>query len=1071
MRSFTCGILLVVLLSLLRMSLAQQPPTSVVPGSAQYESAFRRPGGTTVPSEAFAAALPGHCQQVGGAPARDVGVSNRRSLPSNLGAFYPVSFAQRYIFGKADYSVGNLPASVTLGDFNGDGNLDVATVSVEDKTISILLGKPDGTLGSASVITFSSTVRALAAGDFNRDGRLDLAVVDGDSTLAILLGNGDGTFRPPVEYATGFSPVAITVRDLNGDGKLDLVTANSFSISVLLGNGDGTFGNHLDLDVQIIGCAPAPVAVGDLNGDGKPDLAITSENSVSVLLGNGDGTFQTAIQYGSGSLACSVGIGDFNGDHKPDLAVTRQDGTVSIFLGNGDGTFPNMTDYPTGPCPTVPVIADFNGDGILDLATPNQNCADYPNGFGSISVLLGKGDGSFQAHVDYGTGVDPTLAAGDFNGDGSLDLAIAAQNCIQFSPCGSGQLSILLGKGDGTFPGPVNYATPANPTSLATADFNRDGSLDLAVGNSNNQDNKTISILLGNGNGTFQPHVDYVAGGGSFSVAAVDLNRDGKPDVAVSNFNESTISILLGNGDGSLQGHVDYPTGASPVALVTGDFNNDGKVDLVTAPSLGSSISILPGNGDGTFKNHVEFPAGSSTLDVSAGDFNGDGKLDLAVSNFYFGTVSILLGNGNATFQAPVSFDAGQSPRTVTVADLNGDGRPDLVVTNYFNSPDGINIAVLLGNGDGTFQPPVGYSGGDIPLAVTVADVDGDGKLDLVVANSGIGIGLLLGNGDGTFRGHIDYAQGTGFGSILTGDFAGHGATDAVATNTNAGVVAVLLNSSVIALYPNQFTFAPEFTGTTSPAKTFLLSNPGSAPLTVLTIVAGGDFSQTNSCPISPATLAPGANCTISATFTPTQLGLRTGTITVTDNALAGRQVIALNGTGISRFAVYNPALGAPECAFPGRSCDSGPSLLLGKDNMAGGAEPNQPNTIHNSCADGTAGIFHVDESIDRLTVATSNGLSMAQGSIVRVNATVWVADPTQDALDLYYAADANNPTWIYAATLVPRAPGSQTLSALFRLRPGHLQAFRANFRKGGARSSCSSGNYDDHDDLAFAVR
>jgi len=170
-------------------------------------------------------------------------------------------------------------------------------------------------------------------------------------------------------------------------------------------------------------------------------------------------------------------------------------------------------------------------------------------------------------------------------------------------------------------------------------------------------------------------------------------------------------------------------------------------------------------------------------------------------------------------------------------------------------------------------------------------------------------------------------------------------------------------------------------------------------------------------------------------------------------------------------LAAYDPTLAVPKCDLPFRSCDSGPSLLLGKDNMAGGAEPNEPNTIHNSCADGTAGTFHVDESIDRLTVAAINGLSMAQGSIVRISATVWVADPTQDALDLYYATNANNPTWTYIATLVPRAKGSQTLSALYRIGPGQLQAVRANFRKGGTRSSCSTGDYDDHDDLTFAVR
>ncbi len=216
-----------------------------------------------------------------------------------------------------------------------------------------------------------------------------------------------------------------------------------------------------------------------------------------------------------------------------------------------------------------------------------------------------------------------------------------------------------------------------------------------------------------------------------------------------------------------------------------------------------------------------------------------------------------------------------------------------------------------------------------------------------------------------------------------------------------------------------------------------------------------------------------GAQQTYSSPFTVNTLGNHTVGFYSVDMAgnVEASNYISFTITSLPGIAVYDSTLGVPKCTLPFRSCDSGPSLLLGKDTMTGGAEPNQPNTIHSSCADGAAGTFHVDESIDRLVVATTNGLSMSQGSIVKISATVWVADTTQDALDLYYATNANNPTWIYIATLVPRATGAQTLSALSRLRPGQLQAVRASFRKGGTRSSCSTGSYDDHDDLAFAVR
>jgi hypothetical protein len=169
--------------------------------------------------------------------------------------------------------------------------------------------------------------------------------------------------------------------------------------------------------------------------------------------------------------------------------------------------------------------------------------------------------------------------------------------------------------------------------------------------------------------------------------------------------------------------------------------------------------------------------------------------------------------------------------------------------------------------------------------------------------------------------------------------------------------------------------------------------------------------------------------------------------------------------------AEYDSSLRVPKCSVVSNSCDSGLSLLLGKDHMTGGSEPNQPNTIHNSCADGTAGRFRVDESIDRLKVATTNGGPLSHGAIVQVSATVWAADPTQDALDLYYATDANDPQWIYIATVKPSVQGAQTLSALYWLPAGNLQAVRASFRKGGTSSACSTGSYDDHDDLAFAVQ
>ncbi len=310
-------------------------------------------------------------------------------------------------------------------------------------------------------------------------------------------------------------------------------------------------------------------------------------------------------------------------------------------------------------------------------------------------------------------------------------------------------------------------------------------------------------------------------------------------------------------------------------------------------------------------------------------------------------------------------------------------------------------------------------------------------------------------------------AAGTRTGTVTVTDNAAGSPQTANLTGTGAAV------GPSAALSPTSLTFASQTVGTTSAAQAITLSNGGTAALTITSIAATGDYAQTNNCGTS---LAAGANCSISVTFTPTTTGARTGTITVTDNATSSPQSAGLTGTGASaggtQTAAYNSTLKALTCATLGSACDSGPSLLLGRDTLSGGSEPNQPNTINNSCADGTSGTFHSDESNDRLLVATSDGTNFAPGKTIKVSATVWAYSGfTSDALDLYYAANASSPTWVLIGTIVPTVAGAQTLSANYTLpNGGTQQAVRANFRYQGSASSCSTGAYDDHDDLVFTV-
>jgi hypothetical protein len=346
---------------------------------------------------------------------------------------------------------------------------------------------------------------AVAIGDFNTNGNADLAVANlGNGTLSVLLGHGDGTFRAHEDYGLATTPYSIAIGDLNGDGKLDLVLPTlgyriGGQVSVLLGNGDGTFQSHQD---YLVGTMPVFVAIGDVNGDGKPDLVVTNhgqtngaQSSVSVLLGNGDGTFQPQVKYSSGKNPHSAAIGDFNGDGKQDLVVANQSSdTVSVVMGNGDGTFQFSADCATGDTPESVILGDFNRDGKVDLAVANCGPA-CGSGVGSVSVLLGNGDGTFQTHVDYPTEAAAfSVAEGDFNGDGKADLVTANSSYPNYST-----VNVFLGRGDGTFRNYASYSTALDPSSVAGGDVNNDGAPDLVTANFGDS---TVSVLLNTG-GTF----------------------------------------------------------------------------------------------------------------------------------------------------------------------------------------------------------------------------------------------------------------------------------------------------------------------------------------------------------------------------------------------------------------------------------------------------------------------------------------------------------------------------------------------------------------------------------------
>ena len=410
------------------------------------------------------------------------------------------------------------------------------------------------------------------------------------STIAvtIMFGDGHGGFQVSDSYAAGFDSSAIAAGDLNNDGILDLaVTASGDNdVLILTGTRNGAFSHPAN---YATGAREYSVATADFNGDGIPDLAVASEaRGVVIQLGNGDGTFRQGGTFAAGGYVFSLTVGDFNGDGKPDLAATLAccpgPGPVSILLNNGDGTFAAPVSYAAGTHAAYVAVGDFNGDGIADLAAISSNLLPDVQG---VSVLLGNGDGTFQPQVTYQTGIHTSsIVAGDFNGDGKLDLAIPGAD-----ESGKSSIAILTGNGNGTFQPPVFVPVSETPNSLAAGDLNGDGKLDLAM--TFEQGVRAVGVLLGNGNGTFQAETDYLAPVEfPTSITIGDFNADSKPDLAITADN-STVMILTGNGDGTFSPvPLIFSTDYGPAWAAAADFNLDGKLDLAVATSSGMSVLL-----------------------------------------------------------------------------------------------------------------------------------------------------------------------------------------------------------------------------------------------------------------------------------------------------------------------------------------------------------------------------------------------------------------------------------------------------------------------------------------------
>jgi len=884
----------------------------------------------------------------------------------------------------------SITAVFTPGSSNCTGSTSSALSQVVNKASSspsiswaTPASIPYGTALSATQLDATSTL----GGRFVYSPAAGTVLTPGSQTL-------QATFTPTdtTDYATGAASVALNVTDATptvtltpsatnlAHGAALTLTASVASGATPIHPGVITF-----CDASYSNCLyQAVVGKAQLTSSGKAVIKIMpgigSRSYKAVFAGTADynsmsstsvpvtvtGTFSTTTTISSSGSAgaytlTGTVVSSGNRIVSPGGTAAFQDtnnGNYTVASGALGSSTVTQTFTTPASNSTIAVsrdvaVGDFNADGIPDVAIVDQSGQ-------KVYILLGNGDGTFTAATGSPVTVSGSLlvgiAAGDFNNDGTIDLAVADY--------GDNKVFILPGNGDGSFQTPTSVSAHGNPVEIATADFNNDGNLDLAVVEySGNQ----VEVLLGDGSGGFAESGAFSTGTGPYSVAVADLNNDGNLDMVVGNSGASSVTVLLGNGAGSFTQSTGSPFAAgsspSPAALAIGDFNGDGYPDVAVPDSGSSTVSVLLGKGDGTFQSPATLTAQSGQKYLAMADFNGDGNQDLATCDTATGTIYKFLGNGNGTFQSEVSTSTGSTYCSdMGTADFNGDGNPDLVVPMQGNNKAVILLDSLTHTatasagpvsipGSGTHNIEASY-GGDIfdasstssTTALTASKVTTILSLQASPTSSAYGQQVTLtatlspySAGNLTSNGET-VAFKSGGSMIGSGTLSGGVASVTLSTLTTG-------TDGLTAIYSTD----TNFLASTSSALNFTVSKatPAISWATPAAITYGTALSSTQlnatsggvagSFAYSPASgTVPGAGSqTLSVTFTPTDsadYNTATGSVTLTVNkvtpivtwatpsaityrtALSSTQLNATSG-GVSGNFVYTPASGTVPAA------------------------------------------------------------------------------------------------------------------------------------------------------------
>jgi hypothetical protein len=651
------------------------------------------------------------------------------------------------LFPNAQYSAGLTPGGASAtGDLDGDGRVDiVATAS--DGTVAVLLADGRGGLRPPSAYRAFAGASGVAVGDFDEDSVPDLAIACRETgCVAFLRGEGAGRLAPPRASVFVEDACKIAAGDFDGDGHLDVAVTrfHEREIAIFFGDGHGGFGPPVHHSVPV---EPFEIVTADFDGDGSLDLAAGASGEysqgVAVLRNHGDGRFESARAYGEDQRIVSLRVGDLNADGHLDLVYVISGSPYQgarVLHGDGAGGFAHPMSAGYTFYPLVVDVGDLNHDGYDDLVLTSG----YPFG---IEVEYGHANGQLTPGPRLGLDTwSSDVRIADFDQDGVPDVGVAE----------GGLWTILRRDAAGKFASPefAHASLPHGGGQIASADLNGDGLPDVVLATFDG-----VVTFFGNGSGGFWDTTARALIRSDRSVALADLDQDGVLDV-VTGVDLGGIATLRGRGDGTFEAPVKYPGARSyarPLAIA--DVNGDGRPDVVTAEVEDSRAVVYLGTGGGALGDAHAYPTGVQPKAFAFGDVDGDGIADIATADGQTDGLSVLLGDGRGGFSPPRRWDIPYWTGDLAFADVNGDGRTDLLMLGRPVPSDEFVLAVFLREADGTLRHATDV---ETPVdgPMSLADLNRDGAVDVLVPDSRGSVWVLLGDGAGGFSRPSGYLVG-----------------------------------------------------------------------------------------------------------------------------------------------------------------------------------------------------------------------------------------------------------------------------------------------------------------------